>query len=258
MGTPSKRNPSGIYDSRPREQGPPNAQAASQVSRTSSPGGTPQGGVGHGLGQSLPVGSDNPGAPAGRKTRARRRVSKTSQRVYLEYLRHDPKEQSYRFMWLKRVWKVDLQMHCQPALLGPTSLIVRTRRFWQAPSAFEIKDVYLEPSDSGFFYLCGVTHPYIWARNFHLPFCFASGQTAEKRWFGIHVLLRDAIELPLSETYIDLRFPRFSERRYRTCRNAQFAWGFSKGLYLPTDRPLAEPLDPKNNTGSLPLFPEGF
>jgi hypothetical protein len=136
-------------------------------------------------------------------------------------------------MWLKRVWNVDLSKHCQPALLGPTSRMIRTRFFWQAPKAFEIKDIYLEPSASGYFYLCGVTHPYVWAKNFHLPFRFAQGSVAEKRWYGIHILLRDAEELPLSETFIDPACPEYQHKVYRTCRNAQFAWAFSRGLYQP-------------------------
>ena len=201
--------------------------------------------AGHWLGGSS---ESNPAKPARRQTRRSRGLSK--HRVFVEFLRHCPAEQSYRFMWLKRVWDVDLSKHCQPALLGPTSRIIRTRFFWQAPEAFEISDVYLEPSASGYFYLCGVTHPYAWVRNFHLPFRFSQGSVAEKRWHGIHVRLRDAVELPLSETFIDPACPGYQQKVYRTCRNAQFAWGFSRGLYLP-DSQLSLPEVADESIGKL-------
>lgn len=243
MDQPIDRNPKRLY-TKPIES-PPDAPP---TDRSDAKTGSIRAGSGpadHWLGGST---ASNPAKPARRQTRRSRGLSK--HRVFVEFLRHWPEQQSYRFMWLKRVWNVDLAKHCQPALLGPTSRIIRTRFFWQAPEAFEIKDVYLEPSASGYFYLCGVTHPYVWVRNFHLPFRFAQGSVAEKRWHGIHVRLCDAEELPLSETFIDPACPGYQQKTYRTCRNAQFAWGFSRGLYLPNS-PVNLPPAADQTTGKL-------
>ena len=243
MDQPIDRDPAS-FCSKPLES-PPNATPTDRLS--AEPGSNRAGSspAGHWLGGSH---ESNP-AELTRRT-ARRSRSLSKHRVFVEFLRHLPTEQAYRFMWLKRVWNVDLSKHCQPALLGPTSRIIRTRFFWQAPRAFEIKEIYLEPSPSGYFYLCGVTHPYVWAKNFHLPFRFAQGSIAEKRWYGIHIRLQDAEELPLSETFIDPACPGYQQKVYRTCRNAQFAWAFSRGLYQPNSQ-LSLPVAADEPTGKL-------
>lgn len=166
--------------------------------------------------------------------------------VVVRLLRHDPKEQNYRFFWLKRVEAVDLDLHCQPCLLGPKSMKVRTRMFWQADRPFRIVNQPLEKSSTGIYYMCGVTIPHVWKRNFHLAFRRAPGHVLRKKWFGVAVEIENAVELYIDEVFIEKEHPRYREISYRTCRNAQFAWGFKKGLYLPGGAGLIIPEEKVN------------
>lgn len=164
-------------------------------------------------------------------------------RVVIRLLRHDPAEQAYRFFWLMRIAEVDLREHCQRCLIGYKSMVVRTRYFFGRQSPFEIKDTELEWSPSGKYYMCGVTMPYVWKRNFHLAFGYRPGGIVRKTWPGIVVELADAEEYYVKQEYMDPTHPRFIEQAYRTCRNAQFAWGFQRGLYLPGGKGIVEQVD---------------
>lgn len=151
----------------------------------------------------------------------------------VRFLRHDPSRQGYRFFWLKYVRTVNLNVHCQPCLGGRKSRKIRTSMFYRAKESFMLRDLVLDESRTNIYYMCGVTMPCVWSRNFHLAFRKQEGAVLRKRWHGVVLEIENAVELQITEDAIDQDFPLFQTKSYRTCRNAQFAWAFRKGLYLP-------------------------
>jgi hypothetical protein len=151
-------------------------------------------------------------------------------------LLYDQDEQPYAFLWLKYVEGVDLGQHCQKCLLGPTSKRVGTR--WIKRGTCEFKNVPLNESPANIYYLCGVTEPYVWERNFHLVFRYKKGGFVEKKWVGLEVEIRDAEAIEIRADAIDQKFKptTCTRHHYMTCRNVQFAWAYSRGLYLPVKR----------------------
>ena len=60
-----------------------------------------------------------------------------------------------------------------------------------------------------------------------------AGAVAKVRHRGLSMVVENAVQLPVFEGAIDPSFAKYNDKSYRTCRNAQFAWAYSKGLYLP-------------------------
>ena len=121
---------------------------------------------------------------------------------------------AFRYLWLKHVTGVDLSVHCARCLLGEydnrISDDTRHASGLVLPSA-------------PFHYLCGVSSPYVWARNFHLAFREKEGYIVEVARHGIRIVIEDAEEVPFGETDIDPLDPHAHLKAYRTCRNWQFA-----------------------------------
>lgn len=119
----------------------------------------------------------------------------------------------FRYLWLKRVTGVDLSVHCARCLLGKYMDNI-------SPHAPHTTDIQL---DNGVYYLCGVSLPYVWDKNFHVAFEYSEGEVVQTSYNGISVVIENAKALPISESYIDQTDPNAWRKDYRSCRNWQFA-----------------------------------
>lgn len=119
----------------------------------------------------------------------------------------------FRYLWLKHVTGVDLSVHCARCLKGKYMDNI-------SPHNPHTTDIQL---NNGVYYLCGVTLPYVWEKNFHLAFEYSEGSRIEYESNGISVVIENAAALPISEEYIDQSDPNAWKKEYRTCRNWQFA-----------------------------------
>ena len=124
----------------------------------------------------------------------------------------------FRYLWLKRVIGVDLSVHCARCLVGKYTDNISPRN----PHTTDIQ------LDDGIYYLCGVSMPYNWAKNFHLAFEYSEGSRIEYANNGISVVIENARALPISESYIDQSDPNAWKKEFRTCRNWQFAHYLNK------------------------------
>ena len=121
---------------------------------------------------------------------------------------------AFRYLWLKHVTGVDLSVHCARCLLG---------EYDNRISADTRHASGLVLPNAPFHYLCGVSSPYVWARNFHLAFREKEGYIVEVARHGIRIVIEDAEEVPFGESDIDPLDPYAHLKAYRTCRNWQFA-----------------------------------
>ena len=137
----------------------------------------------------------------------------------------------FRYLWLKKVTGVLLSYHCATCLRGTYDKRVNNKMECLTNAELE----------AGIYYLCGVCTPYNWANNFHLAFQYIPGSTLEVCRNGIAIRIQDAMEIPISDKFIDESNPHANDRKYRTCRNWQFANWYKKAakLYL---------CDPEKNT----------
>lgn len=119
----------------------------------------------------------------------------------------------FMYVWLKHITGYNLSVHCAKSLLGTYDERVNKSRKEYEP--FEL--------ENGVYYLCGVSLPYVWKNNFHFAFMPCEGQTAIKDYNGISIIVQNAVELPISNKYIDWSLPKAHLPAYYTCRNWQFA-----------------------------------
>lgn len=81
----------------------------------------------------------------------------------------------------------------------------------------------MNEKDVDYFYLCGVTTPYVWENNFHLAFQKKEGSEIDIEEHGIKIRIKNAQCITFSEEDIDKTYPHANEEEYYTCRNWQFA-----------------------------------
>ena len=84
--------------------------------------------------------------------------------------------------------------------------------------------------DTPYHYLCGVSRPYVWSRNFHLAFREKEGSLLTVQRNGIYIELENAEEEKFSMADADPNDPLYRSKNYRTCRHWQFAYKISKSL----------------------------
>lgn len=124
----------------------------------------------------------------------------------------------FRYLWLKHVIGVDLTKHCARCLLGNYVKNINPRN----PNHPEIE------LEDGVYYLCGVSLPYVWEKNFHLAFCYSEGCRIEYESNGISVVIENAERMPILESHINDSDPNAWKKEFRTCRNWQFAHFLNK------------------------------
>jgi hypothetical protein len=123
----------------------------------------------------------------------------------------------FRYLWLKYVRGVNLNVHCAKCLLGDYSKQVSND---MQPA----QEVSLDEYGARYYYLCGVALPYKWENNFHLAFVYCEGETISVNRHGIEIEIENAIEIaiqPISAK--DNSLPHAEKKEYYTCRNWQFA-----------------------------------
>ena len=121
---------------------------------------------------------------------------------------------TYRILWLRYVDGVNLGEHCMKSLLGHNDKRVK---FW----AKTLPSLILE--EAPFYYLCGVEAGWDWNKNLHLAFVHSEGHTVEVDDDKVHIRIKNARRLPITDTYINHRLPCANKPSYHTCRNWQFA-----------------------------------
>ena len=127
----------------------------------------------------------------------------------------------FSYLWLKHVHGVNLREHCAHSLIGDYNTSIR-------PSIQELHNVTLP--DAPYHYLCGVSSPYVWSRNFHLAFREKEGSFLTVRCNGIFIEIENAEEVPFSMADVAPNAPHYRSMNYRTCRNWQFAYKISRLL----------------------------
>ena len=123
----------------------------------------------------------------------------------------------FKYLWLKYVTGVNLDVHCAKCLLGQYSTAVKK-------DADFTPEIVLDEFPAEIFYLCGVSFPYKWENNFHLAFEYAPGESFEVNENNILCTLRNARRIPImTEAMERVNHPRIGNKSYSTCRNWQFA-----------------------------------
>ena len=122
----------------------------------------------------------------------------------------------WKYIWLKYVNGFDLSHHCAKCLLGMFSSKIHNRIKHE-------KNIVLNESKARYYYLCGVSEPYIWKENFHLAFKEVRGSVIDFDENGIHVIIENAEQIPFSEADVNWGLEHADKKEYYTCRNWQFA-----------------------------------
>ena len=135
------------------------------------------------------------------------RVFKTSQR--------------FKYFWCKYVNGFNLDVHCAKCLIGHYSKKVSADKC--------IINATLNEYDCKYYYICGVTTPYVWVNNFHLAFELAPNEILEYYDGNTYIAIENARQIPIiKRDYRDAKFG--NNKSFNTCRNWQFAYQMSKIL----------------------------
>lgn len=147
----------------------------------------------------------------------------------------------YKFLWLKYVFGVNLNVHCARCLLGD----------YDPHFGGGVRNIRnLELHNAPVYYLCGVAEDRIWSHNLHVAFVPAMGKTIEIDNDFCRLRIINAERLAINKKYIDWSDPNSRKRDFNTCRNWQFASMFAKGILEPYKEPPASELN------QLSLFDE--
>lgn len=149
----------------------------------------------------------------------------------LSKLRYRPREQVFKYLWMKYVDEVDLRRHCLECLIGVKSKKIRSQMLQGVKEETVWSGIDLDESASQLIYICGVTDPYVWRNNLHAAMRLDPEAVTEVEQAGIYLLVEGAELLEIREAAVDPEFPRWQELSYRTCRNLQFAWDAAGGRY---------------------------
>jgi hypothetical protein len=125
--------------------------------------------------------------------------------------------------WAKNVIGFDHTHHCIECLIGD--------RIEQVNKRLPVNtDVDIGYGDGDIIYVCGVTYPYRWRNNFHLPVIGKQGAVAQKAtWNGSLIEIYDAVEMPFDDSKA-VKLYKDLGRIYTTCRNFQFGVYYFEGL----------------------------
>lgn len=125
-------------------------------------------------------------------------------------------ESPFRYLWLKYITGINLSVHCAGCFKG-----VYSKKIF--PEVKNVENEDLNECNTDIFYLCGVAKPYNWSKNFHLAFTKSEGDLIDYDSNGIHVIIENAKQLPISADDIDNSLKHADKKEYYTCRNWQFA-----------------------------------
>ena len=98
--------------------------------------------------------------------------------------------ENFRYLWLKYVNNVDLNVHCAKSLIGEYSKKISTKKG-------NYTNIILDESNYKAIYLCGVAFPFVWENNFHLAFKYSEGSILKYSSNGIDIVIKNAVRLPI-------------------------------------------------------------
>lgn len=133
----------------------------------------------------------------------------------LTIISNEARFKGFRYFWLKRVTGFDSALHCARCLKGHYVSEVGT-----GMPVNEQVQIEADPGDV--LYLCGVSAPYRWERNFHLALRVEPGAAVRTGCYtGDVVSILGADYISFDDREARRRFPNLSEA-YLSCRNFQF------------------------------------
>jgi hypothetical protein len=122
----------------------------------------------------------------------------------------------WRYLWAKHVIGFDSGQHCAKCLRGSYLQGIGTDMPVNTPVQI------CNPGEGATLYLCGVSVPYQWRNNLHLPVRVKAGAFAEvKAWTGDVYRIDGAEALPIDGLVARRAFPSRSAA-FLSCRNFQF------------------------------------
>ena len=143
-----------------------------------------------------------------------------------------------KYLWLMYVDSVDTNEHCIKTFRGRRGQKLGKSTTWGVGGSKAANDVVLDESEIEVMYLCGVSEPYVWNKNFHLAWRRRAGVGFKFRHLGVHIWVdnaeRLAIPRPLPGAHPLMRYSR-----YATCRN----WWFSLAYASSDGRPPVDERD---------------
>lgn len=131
----------------------------------------------------------------------------------------------FKYLWLKYINGIDLTNHCAKCLLGTYSKKISN-------TTAEAAEITLDESGAIVYYLCGVSMPYNWNKNFHLAFKEKPGSSVKVNYNGIEIELDNAEQILFSMDDINPADPNANKPVFSTCRNWQFAHYLRKNEIL--------------------------
>lgn len=130
----------------------------------------------------------------------------------------------YRYLWMKYVTGVNLNVHCAKCLLGDYEAAF-------SGGVRSVRNLALRPAPV--YYLCGVAEDRIWSHNLHVAFVPSEGDTIEINNDFCHLRIKNAKRIAVNKKYIDWHLPQATRKEFSTCRNWQFASMFASGILEP-------------------------
>lgn len=122
----------------------------------------------------------------------------------------------FKYLWLKYINGIDLSNHCAKSFIGTYSKKISNTMKTE-------ENIILDESEAVVYYLCGVSSPYNWDKNFHLAFKEKEGSILKFNHNGIEIEIENAERILFSEQDIDPSDVNADKPVYATCRNWQFA-----------------------------------
>lgn len=133
----------------------------------------------------------------------------------LTVISNEAEFKGFRYFWLKRVTGFDPKQHCARCLRGSYFEEVSTK----LPVN---RAIHIEADPGEVLYLCGVSAPYRWERNFHLALIVEHGaRVGSTAYTGDVIGIEGADYLPFDDAEARRRFPDRGEA-FLSCRNFQF------------------------------------
>ena len=145
-------------------------------------------------------------------------------------------DKPFKYLWLKYITGIDVSVHCAKTFKGEYSKKVNKEPLQENISLDEVD---LSKCRYQFYYLCGVSTPYVYQSNVHVAFMYKEGSTVHLNQNGIEIKIKDACQLNITPEDIDKAMKESRLKTYYTCRNWQFAHTIRRillGEIQPTDR----------------------
>jgi len=121
----------------------------------------------------------------------------------------------FRYFWLKRVHGFEPSQHCARCLKGHYVDAVSSSMPANRP-------IHIEADPGDILYLCGVSSPYVWERNFHLALLVCYGSRVRTTAYTGDVIEIDGCDfVEFDDKAARRRFPDKGEA-FLSCRNFQF------------------------------------